>query len=111
MRVLVDDMQTPENRDRGTLSGADGRTYTRRSTRMSRRRADALIASGTPVVLDEGLLTWCDGDDAQAAWARERAYVIATAPTFEQRAKHYVWTAGSWESDDGSSIIFLVEHC
>jgi len=114
VRVDLWNLRTPENERDGTVTGPDGRTYARRTTRMARREADELLAGGTPVVLDlyaDGRLEWCDGDDARSQWAGERAYLTTSEPTAKQLAKHAHWTAGLWQAGDGSQIVYLTGHC
>jgi hypothetical protein len=114
MRTDLTDVQTPVNASNGTVTGGDGRTYARRTTRMKRREADELVAAGTPLLLDrygDALFEWCDGDDARAVWASERAYVVTSEPTAKQLAKHAMWTAGLWQADDGARLVYLSGRC
>ena len=114
MRADLADIQTPENEHSGTITGADGRTYARRSNRMARKAADELVAAGTPVVLDlygHGRFEWYDGDDARAAWADERSYVTASEPTAKQLPKHVMWSVGLWKASDGERLLYLAGRC
>ncbi|MEH3033960.1 MAG: hypothetical protein PGN07_07935 [Aeromicrobium erythreum] len=100
--------------DEATLTGPDGRTYRRRSTRMSRRTAGELVRGGTPLVLhlwSAGQLDWLDGDDALAAWDEERPHVTTQEPTAKQLAKHVAWHAGLWEADDDARLVLLTGSC
>jgi hypothetical protein len=92
----------------GRLVGPDGRTYTRRTTRMERREAEALAESGSPVVtyLPGGRLVWHDEDDAWPAWADARTSLTTGLPD-EQRESV---TGGRWESVDGAVALVLVWH-
>lgn len=81
---------------------------------MSRREADALVDAGVPVIFDlygQGRLEWCDGEDARREWQDVRPYVVTTEPTSKQLAKHAMWTAGTWESDDGRCVLYLTGRC
>ena len=93
----------------GQLASPDGRTYTRRSTRMKRRDVDAVVAAGSPVVtwFPGGALVWHDADDAPRAWAQERPLLTAEAP---DPAKRESVTAGRWETADGHPAVVLVRH-
>ena len=87
--------------------------FTRRSSRLKRREADALLAAGTPVVLYDyasGLLEWCDGDDALMAWAAMRGSFTSDTP---RPRGDVVWTGGVWESVDDPSavVVVLTGHC
>ena len=114
MRTDLACLQTRENEDGGTITGADGRTYARRSTRMARKAADELVAAGTPVVLElygHGRFEWYDGDDARATWADERSYVTTSEPTAKQLSKHVMWGAGLWVASGGEQLLYLTGRC
>jgi hypothetical protein len=114
MPVELDPLQRAEDRDQGKLTGADGRSYARRGTKMKRSVADEVVASGAPLVLDmwsSGQLDWFDGEEAATAWDDVRAYVISADPTTKQLLKHEMWNAGQWESDDGKVLLYLTGHC
>lgn len=114
MRADLDEFQRAEDADQGTVTGVDGRVYSRRSTKTKRRVCDAIAAAGNPIVLQmysSGQFEWFDGEDATTTWAAVRPYVVTTEPKTKQLAKHEVWTAGIWESDDGSTVLLLTGHC
>ena len=83
----------------GQLVGADGRTYSLRTTGIGTREIEELIEAGWPVVtyLAGGRLIWHDEDDAWPAWADARSAREAVG-------------AGRWESPDGSLAVVLVFH-
>src|ERR1700712_3512963 len=87
----------------GQITAPDGTRYQRRSTKTKRRTCDEHIAAGSPLVLyywAGGQLDWCDGSDAQSAWAGARGSV-----TQDPRLKGDLeWTAGLWERDDGQQL-------
>ena len=93
----------------GQLVAPDGRTYTRRSTRMRRRDVDGVVAAGSPVVTwsPGGALVWHDGDDAGPAWGQERPLLTAEAP---DPARRESVTAGRWETADGCTAVVLIRH-
>jgi hypothetical protein len=97
----------------GQLTAPDGTVYHRRTTRTRRQDADALIASGTPLICywyGGGQLDWHDGDDAPAAWTRLRLRVIAHTPRPDPGGEP-LWTAGRWDSDNGHTILVLTGNC
>ncbi|MDQ2849291.1 MAG: hypothetical protein M3Y49_00930 [Actinomycetota bacterium] len=102
--------QHDDHRDRGMITGADGRGYSRRGTKAKRRVADALVASGAPLVLEmdsSGQFEWFEGDAAIKKWAEVRPYVISTEPTSKQLVKHGAWNAGVWECETGGLLLHL----
>ena len=114
VRVDLFDSQKLEDRVQGKLTGADGRAYSRRGTRMSRRAADDLVATGVPVVLElygHGRFEWADGEDARQVWHEVRPYVITSEPTTKQLRKHEMWNAGVWTSDDDCQLLYLTGTC
>lgn len=114
MRAELDEFQRARDADQGKVTGPDGRTYSRRSTRTKRSACDEIVATGRPVVLEmygNGQFEWFDEDDASTIWAEVRPYVVSTEPTTRQLAKHSMWTAGVWESDDGHAVLYLTGHC
>jgi len=114
MRVDLGDRQRTEHQDQGKITGADGQGYARRGTKAKRSVADGLVAGGAPLVLDmysRGQFEWVDGDEAIHTWANVRPYVISTDPTSKQLAKHEMWNAGIWESDNGSQLLYLTGSC
>ena len=99
VRVDLFYSQKLDDRVQGKLTGADGRAYSRRGTRMSRRAADDLVATGVPVVLElygHGRFEWADGEDARQVWEGVRPYVTTSEPTTKQLRKHEMWNAGVW---------------
>lgn len=101
--------------DQGVLAAPDGRTYRRRTTRVKRRDAAALVASGCPVITHwpgglpgRSRTVWHDGDDAISAWAGARGVVTSDTP--HPRAGGAVVTVGRWESPDGATALVLTWH-
>lgn len=114
MRADLEQLQRPVDVDQGKITGADGITYARRSTKTKRAVAQELVAAGTPLVLDmygRGQFEWLDGDDATAAWAQIRDYITTAEPTPKQLAKHEMWTTGIWESDESTTVLYLTGYC
>lgn len=114
MRAALEELQSTVDADQGSVTGADGRTYSRRGSKTKRRVCDEIVATGCPIVLhrySSGQFEWLDQEDAASAWAEIRSHVVATEPTTKQLTKHAMWTAGIWESDDGSRLLFLSGHC
>lgn len=114
MRIDLDDLQLAGDDRQGRITGADGKAYGRQGTKAKRAVADELIAAGAPLVLESfgaGQFEWFDGEDATEEWSRVRPYVISTAPTSKQLAKHAWWNAGVWETADGSRLLHLSGHC
>lgn len=114
MRVDLFDSQRLEDRERGKLTGADGRANSRQGTKMSRRGADELVAAGVPVVLylfGHGRFEWADGEDARQVWDEVRPYVITSDPTTKQLRKHEMWNAGVWTSEDDRQVLCLTGTC
>jgi len=114
MGVDLRDRQLAVHREQGKITGADGRAYSRRSTKTKRRAADDLVAQGTPLVLDlygSGQFEWFESDEAICKWSEVRADVTSAAPSGKQLGKHVVWNAGIWESDDGSVMLHLTGTC
>jgi hypothetical protein len=114
MRVDLSDRQRSEHLDQGKITGADECAYSRRGTKTKRSVCDELVEAGAPLVLymySSGQFEWFDGSDASEAWADVHPYVIATDPTTKQLAKHEMWTAGIWESDEGRQLIYLTGSC
>lgn len=98
----------------GTLVSPDGRTFTRRTTRMKRKRAAELVAASCPVVSywpgglpEHTEVVWHDGPDAASAWEKARAAVTSDTP---QREKGTSATAGLWETQDGDPLLLLTWH-
>ena len=93
----------------GRLAAPDGRTYNRRTTRMKRKAAAAMVESAVPVVVyrEGGELEWLDGDDARSVWAEIRGAVTSEAP--DPRRGESV-TAGLWGSPDGAELLVLLRH-
>ena len=66
----------------GQFLSPDGRTYRRRTTRISRGEAEAMAEGGCPVLtyLPGGRLVWHDEDDAWPAWADARTSFTTGLP-------------------------------
>ncbi len=97
----------------GDVRGPDGTVYTRRTTRMSRRTADGLVAAGAPLLIywfGGGRLDWCADADAITQWQQLRAEVVSRAPSPGHR-KEPAWTVGRWESSDGLPLLLLTARC
>ena len=94
----------------GRVSGLDGRTYQRRSTRLGRKQAAALVDAGAAVVTWSwpDLPVWHDGDDARAEWAELRRRVTVDSP--DARPGHEPITAGRWESATDDALLLVLEH-
>lgn len=95
----------------GELTGPDGRTYRRRTTKASRRVGDELIAAGSPLVLyywAGGQLDWFDDQDATERWQQVRGALTTQQP---QVGKEVVWTGGAWTDGDGHTVLLLTGHC
>ncbi len=95
----------------GVLRGPAGATFTRRSSRIKRREADALIAAGTPLVLYDyggGRLDWCDGDDARGAWDEVRGALVSDTP---RPRGTMLWTGGVWATPANDVVLILTGHC
>jgi hypothetical protein len=93
----------------GELTAPDGRVYRRRTTRMKRKEAAALVEATLPVVVyqEGGELVWHDSEDAQSAWTRLRAAISTEAP--DPRRRESV-TAGRWDASDGAGLLVLLRH-
>lgn len=92
------------------LLDPDGVRYRRRGTRLARRAADTLIGNGSPLAVYLRSADQLDlhiGDDALFAWERLRGDVTMNP----KPGKSVQWTAGRWESDDGSELVVLTGHC
>jgi hypothetical protein len=96
-------------RGHGQLDAPDGRTYHRRTTRMSRGEVEALVEAGSPVVtyLPGGRVVWHDEDDSWPAWADARTSLTSGLP---ESVGGTSVTAGRWESFRGSPLVVLVWH-
>ena len=95
----------------GELTGPDGRTYRRRTTRANRGIGDELIGAGSPLVLyywagDQ--LDWFDDQDAVERWRQVRSALTTMPPRV---GKDVVWAGGAWADDDGHSVLLLTGHC
>src|SRR4051812_5200562 len=92
----------------GVLTAPDGRSFTRRSTRMKRKEAAALVEEGSPLVVywpgglpEKTKVLWHDGEDAAPAFSEVRSSLPRETP---DPRKGTVATAGSWESDAGDTL-------
>ena len=85
--------------------------FARRSSRIKRREADAMIAAGTPLVLycfGAGRLDYCDGVEAVQQWAAVRGSLVSQEPRPRGRV---VWTGGRWLSAAEDELLLLTGHC
>jgi hypothetical protein len=95
----------------GTLVAPDGTAYTRRGSRMKRRKVDEAIEQGAPVVVHwygGGQLDWFDDDEARQQWQKCRPAFTAEEPKL---GGDVVWTGGLWLSDNESPLVVLEGHC
>lgn len=95
----------------GQLTLPAGRRFTRGSSRIKRRDADALIAAGVPLVLywyGGRQLDYFDGSDAVQQWQAVRPAMTTQAP---QPGGDVVWTGGRWVSDDDQEMLMLTGQC
>lgn len=114
MGIDLAERQLEEHRDRGMITGADGRGYLRQGTKTKRRVADALVALGAPLILEmlgRDQFEWFEGEAARAMWAKVRPHVISAQPTSKQLSKHEMWNAGVWESETGDELLYLTGSC
>lgn len=96
------------------VTGIDGRGYVRRGTKAKWSVADALVASGSPLILEmysSGQFEWFEGGEALTKWAEVRPYVRSTLPTAKEARKHEMWNAGVWESEMGKQLLYLTGFC
>ena len=111
--VLVDLADAQWNTiNTGQLVAPDGTRFVRRTTRTARREADLLVAAGVPLVAysySAGQLDWYDGEDAAATWSELRTHL--TSRPDAPRSGETAWTAGSWESSDGQTLLVLTGRC
>lgn len=114
MRADLSTFQDSPWHDDGRLRAPDGSVFVRRSTKTNRKAADALVADGVPIVLYQygaAQFEWFDGEDAREVWAHTRPHVVTTEPTAKQLAKHVMWTAGVWFTDDERQLLYLTGRC
>lgn len=97
------------------LTAPNGTAYARRSTRMKRKEATALVGAGCPVVTywPGGLpemtrVIWHDGADGRAEWERVRGQLTSDSPRAPDGGA--VATAGRWKSPDGDDLLVLTWH-
>lgn len=100
--------------EQGVLTGADGKTYRRRTTRAKRKDASALVEGGCPVVTywpgglpEKTQLVWHDEDDALVAFAEVKPALTSDTP---DPRKGTSATAGQWETDDGEPLLVVTWH-
>ncbi len=100
--------------ERGMLTGADGRSYTRRTTRAKRKDARALVEDDCPVVTywpgglpEKTQLVWHEGDDARAAFAEVKPALTSDTPDLRKGPSA---TAGRWEAEDGKPLLVVTWH-
>ena len=93
----------------GQVLGPDGRTYRRRTTRITHEEAEAMAEGGCPVLtyLPGGRLVWHDEDDAWPAWADVRTSFTTGLPDPDGGGSV---TGGRWEAVDGGTVLVLVRH-
>ena len=95
----------------GQLITPAGRRFTRGSSRIKRRDADALIAAGVPLVLywyGGRQLDYFDGSDAVQQWRAVRPVVTTQAP---QLGGGVVWSGGGWVSGEDQGVLVLTGRC
>jgi hypothetical protein len=91
----------------GQLTSLAGQRFTRGSSCIKRRDADALIAAGVPLVLywyGGRQLDYFDGSDAVKQWQAVRSALTSQAP---QIGGDVVWTGGRWAGDDDREMLVL----
>ncbi|WP_432565044.1 hypothetical protein [Kineococcus sp. SYSU DK003] len=98
--------------ERGQVIIPTGRQFERRSSRIKRRDADALIAAGAPLVLywyGGQQLDYFDGSDAAEQWQAVRGALTSQAP---QLGGDVVWTGGRWVCDEHEhELLLLTGQC
>ncbi|WP_432492834.1 hypothetical protein [Kineococcus gypseus] len=95
----------------GQVSSPAGVRFQRRSSRLKRAAADALIAGGAPLVLywyGGRQLDYFDGPDAVQQWQGARRAFTNQEP---QPRGDVVWTGGRWVSDDEQEMLLLTGQC
>ena len=95
----------------GQVTSPSGLQFTRRSSRIKRRDADALIAADAPLVLywyGGRQLDYFDGCDAVDRWQSVRHALTSQEPRL---GGDVVWTGGRWVSDDDQEMLLLTGHC
>ena len=95
----------------GQLVSPTGVRFVRRSSRIKRRDADAIIAAGAPLVFyffGGVQLDYCDGAEAVQQWDAVRGSLVSQEP---RPRGDVVWTGGRWVSDDGDELLLLTGHC
>ncbi|NAZ83578.1 hypothetical protein GTR02_17335 [Kineococcus sp. R8] len=93
------------------MTSPAGRRFARRSTRIKRRDADALIAAGAPLVLywfGGRQLDYFDGTDALEQWRVVRPALTSQTP---QIGGDVVWTGGLWVGGDQGNLLLLTGQC
>lgn len=94
----------------GRLTCPDGRTYDRRGTRASRKRAAEIVAAEKRLVTRYwagGELSWFEGPEATRRWEELRSAVVQQP----RSVGNVEWTAGLWEAPDGVRLLLLDGHC
>lgn len=98
----------------GVLTAPDGRSFTRRSTRMKRKDAAALVEAGSPVVVywpgglpEKTRVHWHDGEDAASAFDEVKSSLTSETPDARKGATA---TVGRWESQDGDALLVVTWH-
>jgi hypothetical protein len=95
----------------GQLTSPAGQRFTRGSSRIKRRDAGVLIATGVPLVLywyGGRQLDYFDGSDAVEQWQAVRSALISQAP---QIGGDVMWTGGRWVGDDDGELLVLSGQC
>lgn len=93
------------------MTSPAGRRFTRRSSRIKRRDADALITAGAPLVLywfSGRQLDYFDGTEAVEQWRVVRHALTSQTP---QAGGGVVWTGGFWVGDDEGDLLLLTGQC
>ena len=95
----------------GQLVSPAGVRFVRRSSRIKRRDADAMMAAGAPLVLysyGRTQLDYCDGAEAVQQWNAVRGSLVRQEP---QPPGEVVWTGGRWVSEDQDELLLLTARC
>ena len=99
--------------EQGFLVSPDGTSFLRRGTRAKRKDVDALVESGSPVVVhwagglpERTQVIWHD-QDALRVWSELRTSHLSTDPN---PSKGEAVTAGRWVDSDDHVVVLLTWH-